>query len=156
MTLAERLQADLTSAIRGRDALRRDTLRMAVSAMTYAVKAARRPLSDDEVVAVLVHEVKTRHESVEAFEGGGRPELAAKERAEIGILEAYLPQPLSAEELRRMVDRAIEDAGATTPRDMGKVMAILVPQTRGRADGKAVAGLVTAALAAAGSPKAGS
>ena len=156
MTLAERLQADLTTAIRGRDALRRDTLRMAVSAMTYAVKAARRPLSDDEVVAVLVHEVKTRHESVEAFEGGGRPELAAKERAEIGILEAYLPQPLSADELRGMVDRAIDEAGATTPRDMGKVMAILVPQTRGRADGKAVAGLVTAALAAAGSPKAGS
>lgn len=148
MTLAERLQADLTAAMRDRDVLRRETLRMAVSAANYAAKAARRPLSDDEVLAVLVHEVKTRRESVEAFEAGGRPELAAKEQAEIGILDGYLPQPLDAEELRAMVARAIEQAGATTPRDLGKVMALLVPQTRGRADGKVMSGLVAAALAA--------
>ncbi|MGH2467442.1 MAG: GatB/YqeY domain-containing protein [Candidatus Limnocylindrales bacterium] len=152
MTRAERLQAELTSAIRDRDALRRDTLRMAVSAANYAAKAARRPLSDDEVVAVLAREVKTRRESVEAYEGGGRPELAARERAEIAILEAFLPQALTEDELRAMVRAAVTETGATTPRDLGKVMGALAPRIRGRADGRAVSGLVAEALAASVAP----
>ncbi|HEX5467324.1 MAG TPA: GatB/YqeY domain-containing protein [Candidatus Limnocylindrales bacterium] len=147
MTLAERLQAALTSAIREQDALRRDTLRMAVSATNYAAKAARRPLSDDEVVAVLAREVKTRRESVEAYENGGRPELAERERSEIAIIETFLPRALTEDELRTMVAQAIVESGAAGPRDLGKVMAILAPQTRGRADGKVVSGLVAGALA---------
>lgn len=146
MTLAERLQAELTEAMRRQDALRRDTLRMALSATSYAAKAARRPLSDDEVVGVLAREVKTRRESIEAFEGAGRTELAAKERAEVEILSEFLPKALDDDELRQMVQAAIAETGAASPRDLGKVMGLLAPRTRGRADGKVVSSLVAQAL----------
>jgi uncharacterized protein len=150
VTLAQRLQAELTEAIRKQDALRRDTLRMALSAAAYAAKAARRPLSDDEVVGVLAREVKTRRESIEAFEGAGRTELAAKERAEVEILTTFLPKALGDHELRAMVQAAIAETGAATLRDLGKVMGVLAPRTRGRADGKVVSGLVAQALAEKG------
>ena len=136
--------------IRKQDALRRDTLRMALAATSYAAKAARRTLSDDEVVGVLAREVKTRRESIEAYEGAGRTELAAKERAEVEILGEFLPKALSEDELRGMVQAAIAEAGAATPRDLGKVMGLLAPRTRGRADGKVVSGLVARALAEKG------
>jgi uncharacterized protein len=123
---------------------------MALSATSYAAKAARRPLSDDEVVGVLAREVKTRRESIEAFEGAGRMELAAKERAEVEILTTFLPRALDDHELRAMVQAAIAETGAVTPRDLGKVMGVLAPRTRGRADGKLVSGLVAQALAEKG------
>ncbi len=149
VTLSGRLQQDLTTAIRDRDELRRDTLRMAISAAYNAQKAARRELSDDEVLGVLSREVKTRRESVDAFAAAGRDEAAAKERAEIDILTAYLPSQLGEEELVVLVRAAVAESGATSPRDMGRAMAALMPKVRGRADGKLVSSLVAQELARA-------
>jgi uncharacterized protein len=149
VSLKERIHEDLTAAMRSRDALRRDVLRMATSAAYNVEKKQGRPLSDDELLSVLVREVKTRRESVEAFRSGGREELAEKEEAEIAVLETYLPQQLADDELRTLVDDAIAATGATSARDLGKVMGWLAPRTRGRADGKRVSGMVGAALAAA-------
>lgn len=149
MSLQQRIQTDIATAMRGGDALRRDVLRMASSAAHYAEKRNGRPLTDDEFLAVLTREVKTRRESVEAFRNGGRDDLADKEAREIEILSEYLPQPLTESEIGELVRRAIEDTGATSARDMGKVMGWLQPRTRGRADGRHVSELVAQALAAA-------
>ncbi|HEU0236459.1 MAG TPA: GatB/YqeY domain-containing protein [Candidatus Limnocylindrales bacterium] len=148
MSLRDRIQADLTAAMRSGDVLRRDVLRMATSAAYNLEKKERRSLSDDELLAVLTREVKTRRESVEAFRGGGREDLAAKEEAEIAILREFLPQPLGDDELRALVDEAITATGAASARDLGKAMGWLAPRTRGRADGKRVSELVAQALAA--------
>jgi uncharacterized protein YqeY len=121
---------------------------MATSAAYNLEKRERRPLSEDEVLAVLAREVKTRRESVEAFRAGGREDLATKEEAEIAILQEFLPQPLTEDELRALVDEAIAATGAANARDLGKVMGWLAPRTRGRADGKRVSELVAQALAA--------
>ena len=147
VTLSSRLQTDLTAAIRDRDELRRDTLRMAIAAAYNTQKAAGRDLTDDEVVAVLTREVKTRRESIEAFRAAGRTDAANKEQAEVEILSVYLPQQLSAEEIAALVKETVDEIGASSPRDMGKVMAALVPKTRGKADGKAVSATVAQELA---------
>ena len=147
MSLNDRLRDDLTAAMRSGDALRRDTLRMVQSAAYSVEKEKRRPLTDEELVAVLGREVKTRRESVEAFRAGGREDLAAKEEAEIALLVPYLPEQLSEDEVRALVSEAIAATGATSARDMGKVMGWLSPKTRGRADGKRVSELVAQALA---------
>jgi uncharacterized protein len=105
-------------------------------------------LTDDELVAVLAREVKTRRESVDAFRKGGREDLAGKEEAEIAVLAEFLPKELSAEELQALVDEAIVATGASSARDLGKVMGWLAPRTRGRADGRRVSELVVKALAA--------
>ncbi|HEX4897735.1 MAG TPA: GatB/YqeY domain-containing protein [Candidatus Limnocylindrales bacterium] len=149
MTLRDRLDAEVTAAMRSGDALRRDTLRMAKNAIYNAEKRDRRAYAEDELAVILAKEVKTRRESIEAFEAGGRPELAAKEAAEIEILSEFLPQALTPAELDALVAEAIAATGAASPRDMGKVMGWLSPRTRGRADGRALSGLVTAALAQA-------
>ncbi len=133
--------------MRSGDSLRRDVLRMAANAAYNVEKKQQRPLSEDEFLAVLTREVKTRRESVEAYTGAGRPELAAKEQAEIDILAGYLPQALTEAEIQALVDEAIAATGATSARDLGKVMGWLSPRTRGRADGKVVSGLVAQALA---------
>ena len=147
MTLADQIQTSLTAAMRSQDALRRDTLRMVTAAAYNAEKAARRPLTDDEYLTVLTREVKTRRESVEAYEQGGRQDLAARERAEIAIIAEFLPQPLTDVELQAMVAAAVDETGASSARDLGRVMAVLTPRTRGRADGKVVSGLVAQELA---------
>lgn len=149
MSLRERIHEDVTAAMRSGDVLRRDVLRMAQNAIYNVEKAKRTTLSEDDVVGILAREVKTRRESVEAFRGAGREDLASREEAEIAILSAYLPQPLGEDELRALVDEAIAATGATSARDLGKVMGWLVPRTRGRADGKVVSGLVAQALARA-------
>ena len=136
--------------MRSGDVLRRDVLRMATSAAYNVEKARGRPLTEDELIDVIGREVKTRHESVEAFRGGGREDLATKEEAEIAVLREFLPQPLSADEIVSLVDEAVAATGATTPRDLGKVMGWLSPRTRGRADGKQVSELVTRRLAGGG------
>jgi uncharacterized protein YqeY len=128
--------------------LRRDVLRMATSAAYNLEKKERRSLSDDELLAVLTREVKTRRESVEAFRAGGREDLAAKEETEIAILREFLPHPLGEDDLRALVEEAIAATGALNARDLGKVMGWLSPRTRGRADGKRVSELVAQALAA--------
>jgi uncharacterized protein YqeY len=135
--------------MRSGDVLTRDTLRMASNALYNSEKAERRPLTDDEALAVLAREVKTRRESVEAYRAAGREELAVKEEAEIDVLRRFLPQPLSEAELATLVDEGVTATGATSARDLGKVMGWLAPRTRGRADGKVVSGLVAQALARA-------
>jgi uncharacterized protein YqeY len=133
--------------MRSGDALRRDVLRMVNNAIYNTEKSKRITMSDDDVIGVLTREVKTRRESVDAFRKGGREDLATKEEAEIAILAEYLPQSLSEAEIAALVDEAIAATGATSARDLGKVMGWLSPRTRGRADGKVVSGLVAQALA---------
>ncbi|HWC64728.1 MAG TPA: GatB/YqeY domain-containing protein [Thermoanaerobaculia bacterium] len=147
MTLRDRIQGDLTAAMRSGDALRRDTLRMVQSNLYNAEKAARREYADEEVVAVLAREVKTRRESVDAYRKAGRDDLAAKEEAEIEVISDFLPQPLGEAELESLVDEAIAATGASSARDLGTVMGWLSPRTRGRADGRTVSGLVASRLA---------
>jgi len=147
VTLYERLQGALTSAIRARDELRRETLRMAIAAAYNEQKAARRPLTDDEVIAVLARELKRRRESIEAFRAGGREDRAAREEAEAAVIAEFLPRPLSQEELREMVRAAIAETGASAPRDLGRVMGVLAPRTRGRAEGRTVSEMVARELA---------
>ncbi len=149
MTLRERLKTDTTAAMRSGDALRRDVLRMAQNAIYNIEKAKKVTLSEDEVLGVVTREVKTRRESVEAFRNGGREDLATKEEAEIAILQDYLPAALSEAELRALVDEGVVATGASSARDLGKVMGWLSPRIRGRADGKVTSGLVAAALARA-------
>jgi uncharacterized protein len=149
VTLRERLQDDTTAAMRSGDALRRDVLRMAQNSIYNIEKARKVTLSEDEILGVLTREVKTRRESVDAFRAGGREDLVAKEEAEIAILQDYLPQPLTEDELRALVDEGVAATGASNARDLGKVMGWLSPRTRGRADGKVLSGLVAQALARA-------
>jgi uncharacterized protein YqeY len=149
VSLQERVQSDITAAMRGGDSLRRDVLRMVSNAAYNIEKKQQRPLTDDEYLAVLTREVKTRRESVEAYRGAGREDLASKEGAEIDILAEYLPQALTETELQALVDEGIAATGATSARDLGKVMGWLSPRTRGRADGKTVSGLVAQTLARA-------
>ena len=144
------MQADITAAMRSGEALRRDTLRMAESAIYNAEKRDRRTYSDDEVAGVLAREVKTRRESVEAFRKGGREDLASKEEAEIAILAGYLPEQLSEAEIESLVTEAVAATGAAGPKDMGKVMGWLSPKTKGRADGRVVSQVVGRALSAMG------
>lgn len=149
MTLRERLHEDLTAAMRSGDSLRRDVLRMAENAIYQVEKAKRVSPTDEDVAVILGKEVKTRRESIEAFRKGGREDLASKEEAEIAILADYLPKALTEDELRTLVDEAVASTGATSARDLGKVMGALSPKIRGRADGKVVSGLVAQALARA-------
>ena len=149
MSLQDRVQTDIAVAMRGGDALRRDVLRMVASAAYNLEKREGRPLTDDEYLAVLSREVKTRRESVEAFRSGGRIDLAEKEEAEIAIIGEYLPAALTEDEIASLVQEGIAATAASSARDMGKVMGWLAPRTRGRADGKHLSELVVRALASA-------
>lgn len=149
MSLTDQLQADMKTAMRDGDAQRRDTLRMVVAAAQNAAKDKRAPLSDDEALAVVTKEVKKRRESIEAYRGAGREDLAAVEQAEIDVLAPYLPEQLAEDEVRLLVQGAIEATAASSARDMGRVMGELMPKVKGRADGKLVRGLVNQELAKA-------
>jgi uncharacterized protein YqeY len=148
VTLKERIHTDVTAAMRSGDALRRDTLRMAENAIYNAEKRDRRTYTDDEVVAILAREVKTRGESVEAFRSAGREDLVSKEEAEIAILDGFLPERLTDAEVAALIEEAIAATGASGVRELGKVMGWLAPRTRGRADGWKVSERVGARLAA--------
>ncbi len=147
-SLKERLQSDLTESMRARDELRTATLRMALTAVTKEEVAgkASRTLSDDDVVRVLTREAKKRREAATAYDDGGRPDRADRERAEGAVLEDYLPAQLSDEELVELVRGAVAEVGATGPREMGAVMKVLNPRVSGRAEGGRVAAVVRAAL----------
>ena len=147
MPLIDRLRAAVTDAVREQDTLRRDTLRMAANAAYNAEKTARRPLTDDDVIGVLTREVKTRRESIDAYARAGRDDLAAKERAEAEIIGEFLPQALTDDELRAIVAAAVETTGAQSARDIGRVIAVVAPQIRGRADGRAASAMVAQELA---------
>lgn len=148
-TLADRLQNDLTTAMKARDQLTTATLRMAIAAVKEAAVAGSeaKQLSDDEVEAVLRTQVKRRDEAAEAFRDGDRPEQAAKEIAERDVLAAYLPKGLDEAELAAIVDGALADGGFTEPAQMGQAMKAVMAAVGGRADGKAVSALVKQRLA---------
>ena len=148
MSLRDRLDEELKAAMRSNDAMRRDALRMVLAAVQKAEKEGKHTLSDEEMLGVLAKELKTRHESVDTFRAGGRPDLVAREEDAIAVVSEFMPQPLSGAELRTLVEQAVAETGAASPRDMGKVMGWLSPKTRGRADGKVVSQLVTQVLAA--------
>jgi uncharacterized protein YqeY len=149
VSLTESLQEDMKNAMRNGDTLKRDTLRMVIAAVQNQAKAKQAPLTDQETTDVISKEVKKRRESIEAFEGAGRDDLAAQEQAEIEVLSPYLPEQLGEGEVRVLVVKAVVDSGATSARDMGKVMGLLMPQVKGRADGKLISGLVAQELAKA-------
>lgn len=150
--MKDRLQSDLTDAIRAQDELTMATLRMALAAITNAEVSGKeaRQLSDDDVVLVLTSEAKKRREAAESFDGAGAIERGDRERAELTVLQRYLPEQLTEEEITAIVAAAVAGAaaqGQTGPAAMGAVMKVVTPQTRGRADGGQVAALVKAALA---------
>jgi uncharacterized protein YqeY len=147
MTLITRIEAELKEAMAARDADRRDTLRLILASLRSAEKELQRPLHDDEELQVLQRERKRRTEAAEAFRTGGREEKAQAEERELSVLEEFMPEPLSEEELEEIVDDAIAEVGATSMRDIGRVMADVMPQVAGRADGSAVSQLVREKLA---------
>ena len=147
MNLIKTIQTDLTAAVKERDNERRDALRLILASLQSAEKELQRPLSEDEELQVLQRERKRRLESIEAFRGGGREEQAAAEEAELVVLEEFMPEPLSEDDLERIVDDAIAEVGATSMRDLGRVMADVMPQVAGRADGSTVSQLVREKLA---------
>ena len=152
MTLIARIEAELKQAMAARDADRRDTLRLILSSLRSAEKELQRPLHDDEELQVLQRERKRRTEAAEAFRSGGREEQAQAEERELAVLQEFMPEPLSEEELEEIVDDAIAEVGATSMRDIGRVMADVMPQVAGRADGSAVSQLVREKLARAAAP----
>jgi uncharacterized protein YqeY len=148
VSLRNRLDEENQAALRSGDSMRRDALKMILAAVQRGEKEGKHTLSDDEMIAVLARELKVRNESLDAFRAGGREDLTAKEEHAISVVNEFLPKPLADAELRALVDQAIAETGAATPRDMGKVMGWLSPKVRGRADGKVVSNLVTQVLAA--------
>ena len=147
MSLIATIQKELTAAMKERDAARRDALRLILSSLQSAEKELQRPLHDDEELQVLQRERKRRAEAADAFREAGRDEQADKEEDELEIIEEFMPEPLADEELERIVDDAIAECGATSMRDLGRVMADVMPQVAGRADGAAVSQLVREKLA---------
>src|SRR5881394_109718 len=139
MTLQERIDSDLKEAMRAKDAARLGVVRMLKSALKYSAIEKSGPeaqLDDAEATQVIRKQVKQRQDSIESFEKGGRPELAAKEKDELAILTAYLPQGLAADELAKIVRETITEIGATSKAQMGAVMKALQVKVAGRADGK--------------------
>ena len=147
MALIARMEDDLKQATLARDADRRDALRLIIASLRSAEKELQRPLSDDEELQVLQRERKRRVEAADAFRGGGREEQAAAEERELAVLEEFMPEPLGDEELEQIVDDAIAENGATSLRDLGRVMKDVMPQVAGRADGSAVTQIVREKLA---------
>jgi len=147
MSLIARIEEELATAMREREAERRDALRLILSSLRSAQKELQRPLHDEEELQVLQRERKRRLEAAEAFRTGGREEQAESEERELAVLEEFMPEPLTEEELETIIDDAIAECGATSIRDLGRVMADVMPQVAGRADGAAVSQLVREKLA---------
>ena len=147
MTLIQELEGEVRDAMLARETDRRDALRLILASLRSAEKDLQRPLSEDEELQVLQRERKRRSEAAEAFRAGGREEQALKEETELAILEEFMPTPLTEDDLERIVDDAIAETGATNIRDMGRVMADVMPQIAGRADGSAVSQIVREKLA---------
>jgi hypothetical protein len=147
VTLVDTIEGELRKAMLARENARRDALRLILSSLRSAEKDLQRPLSGDEELQVLQRERKKRIEAAEAFRGAGREEQAAKEDEELDVLEEFMPEPLTEEQIEEIVDDAIAENGATSLRDMGRVMADVMPQVAGRADGSAVSQIVREKLA---------
>ena len=146
MSLMELLTADMKAAMKQGEKARLSVIRLVRGAVRQAEIDGKKTLNDDEIIGVITKEVKMRRDSIEEFERGGRTDLVNKTKAEIDILMPYLPAQLSADEVKEIVEAAVAEVGATTAKDMGKVMGVLMPRVKGRADGKLVNELVRAQL----------
>jgi uncharacterized protein YqeY len=147
MTLIADIEGELKDARRARDDARRDALALLLNALRSAEKELQRSLSDDESLQVLQRERKKRVEAMEAFDAAGREEQADREEFELEVIEEFMPDQLSEEELEEIVDNVIAEVGATSLRDLGRVMADVMPQVSGRADGSVVSQIVREKLA---------
>lgn len=147
MTLRETIEEAVRTSMRAGDTLRTSTLRLVLSAAHNRRIEQGKPLDDDQMIAVISREAKQRRESIEHFRAAGRDELVAVEEAELAILNEFLPQQLTPEEVERLVRDAIVESGAHSPAEMGRVMGLLAPRIKGRADGRAVSDLVRRLLA---------
>ena len=142
MSIKDRLKSDLITAMKARDELKVSTLRLVSSSIKNREIDERKELDDEAVLAVLITAGKQRRESIEQYEKGGRPDLADKEKAELAIIQTYMPQQLSRDEVAAIVKETIAETGAAGAKDMGKVMKALMPKVKGKADGKLVNELV--------------
>ncbi len=147
MSLIEEIEGELKDAMLARDSERRDALRLILNALKSSQKELQRPLSEEEELQVLQRERKRRVEAAEAFRSGGRDEQAEREELELEILEEFMPEPLSDDEIDEIVDDVIAEVGATSMADLGRVMADVMPQIAGRADGSQVSQIVREKLA---------
>ena len=147
MTLIEEIEDELKDAMKARDAERRDALRLILNSLKSSQKELQRPLSEEEELQVLQRERKRRVEAADAFRAGGREEQAAAEERELEVLEEFMPEPLSEDEIDEIVDDVIAEVGATSMADLGRVMADVMPQIAGRADGSQVSQIVREKLA---------
>lgn len=144
--LGERLTSDLRQALRGGDKLRRSVIRMVLAAIKNAEIARQATLEDSDILGVIAKEARQRQESIEAFRQGNRQDLVAQEEAELAILQQYLPQQMTRDEIITEARRVIDDVGAQGPGDKGKVMPKLIAQLRGKADGREINAVVTELL----------
>jgi uncharacterized protein YqeY len=147
MSLIARIEGELKDSMRARDADRTRALRLILASLRSAEKELGRPLKDDEELQVLQRERKRRAEAAEAFRSGGREDSAVAEELELAVLQEFMPEPLSESEIERIIDDVIAETGATSLRDLGRVMADVMPQVAGRADGSTVSQLVREKLA---------
>ena len=146
MTLKERLNADMKEALKAHDAARLSTIRMVISAVRNKEIDSRKDMDDEGVLSVLATSAKQRRESIEQYEKAGRQDLVDKEKAELEVIQSYMPRQMGREEIEALVKDAVAESGAKGPGDMGKVMKVLMPKVKGRADGKLVNEVVKEAL----------
>jgi len=146
VTLREKINDDVKSAMRSGDTVRRDTIRLLLAALKQREVDERKTLSDADVLGVIEKMIKQRRDSISQFEQGGRQDLADKEKQELALLQDYMPQAMGEDELAAAVSAAVAETGASTPADMGKVMAALKPKLAGRADMSKVSAAVKAQL----------
>ncbi|GAB6076544.1 GatB/YqeY domain-containing protein [Desulfurobacterium crinifex] len=147
MGLKAQLLQDMKEAMRAKDKVRLSTIRMINSLIKNAEIEKRGELTDDEIIQLLMKYAKQRKEAIEMYEKGGRQDLVEKEKAELAVVESYLPKQMSEEEIRELVKEAIEATGASSPKDIGKVMQHIMPKVKGRADGSVVNKIVREMLA---------
>ena len=140
--MKEELLQDLKEAMKNKDTLKKDTITMLRAAILQVEKDSQKTLNDDEICAIVAKEVKKRKESVKEYEDAGREDIANSLKQEVEILSKYLPEQLTEDEIEKLVVEAISESGATSPKDMGRVMSILRPKTAGKADGKLVSDIV--------------
>jgi len=146
MTLKERLQKELVEAMRARDTLKVDVIRLLRNSIRQKEIELKKELSDDDVIKILSNAAKQRRESIKAYEAGKREELVEREKRELDIIESYLPEKLSQEELIKIVEDVIKEVGASSLRDLGKVMPKVMAKVKGRADGSEVQAIVRSKL----------
>lgn len=146
MPSLEQISKELLDAMKAKDAVRTSTLRMLVSSIRYKEVEKMKSLQEGEVLDVIQTEAKRRKEAIDEYTKAGRADLAAKEEAELNVLKVYLPKALTESELQSIIQAAIASSGAKTPQDMGKVMSVIMPQIKGRADGKQAQQFVKEAL----------